>query len=381
MTPEDVLRQAVDGDKLVVFVGAGVSIAATRGSASSECASWSGLLEHGFRYCVETLGASAAWEKLRRDQLELGEHVSAAELLTERLSVQMGGWLTNTVGRLVAEETTLLDALVALRAPLVTTNYDDTLRKAAKADVVTWREHGRLSAFLHDLPKDRVLHLHGHWEDPESVVLGMRSYDRILRDAAAQTALRALFATRVVLFVGYGAGLADPNFDALRRWMRVALREDRTNHWVLVPSDGLAQARVDFNVGGKILPISYGSHADLPEFLRRIAPQVLEASTTPTTHATANAVVHPTESCDLAKALPAYLEAVIREHAATKLLGFGVTLNAPVRLEDLYVPLSVTPEMRRVLDAKPGGSAEAEELLRHEIDPGRDTFPLTRAFV
>ena len=32
-----------------------------------------------------------------------------------------------------------------------------------------------------------VLHLHGYWDEPESVVLGIRSYEAVLGDAAAVT--------------------------------------------------------------------------------------------------------------------------------------------------------------------------------------------------
>ena len=64
-----------------------------------------------------------------------------------------------------------------------------------------------------------VAHLHGYFRQPESVVLGSRSYDDVLRDEHAQAILRTLVLRDRLLFVGFGAGLSDPNFGNLLSWM------------------------------------------------------------------------------------------------------------------------------------------------------------------
>ena len=64
-----------------------------------------------------------------------------------------------------------------------------------------------------------ILHLHGHWEDAESVVLGIHSYEEVLGDTRAQFMQQAITAFNSLLFVGCGEGLKDPNFSALRRWL------------------------------------------------------------------------------------------------------------------------------------------------------------------
>jgi SIR2-like domain len=90
---------------------------------------------------------------------------------------------------------------------------------------------------------EAILHLHGHWQDPASVVLGIRSYEAVLTDSHAEAMRKALAATRTLVFVGCGAGLADPNFTALRGWLtevfvsspyrhyRLCLEEERVDLW------------------------------------------------------------------------------------------------------------------------------------------------------
>ena len=44
---------------------------------------------------------------------------------------------------------------------------------------MTWRNGAQVQQVLRGQRK-AVLHLHGHWEDPASVVLGIRSYEAVL---------------------------------------------------------------------------------------------------------------------------------------------------------------------------------------------------------
>ena len=46
----------------------------------------------------------------------------------------------------------------------------------------------------------RVLHLHGHWEEPESVVLGIRSYETVKNSEHTRAVLRAFAMTKSFLF-------------------------------------------------------------------------------------------------------------------------------------------------------------------------------------
>jgi SIR2-like domain len=101
---------------------------------------------------------------------------------------------------------------------VATTNYDGLVEEVTGWPVVTWRDGVRVQRVLRG-DERAVVHLHGYWGDPVSVVLGVRSYEAVLGDAAAQGLQRAVAGMRSLLFVGFGAGLADPNFAALRAWL------------------------------------------------------------------------------------------------------------------------------------------------------------------
>jgi tetratricopeptide (TPR) repeat protein len=64
-----------------------------------------------------------------------------------------------------------------------------------------------------------VIHLHGHWRQPESVVFGLRTYDEIVKDERAQLLLSVLRYGKTMVFIGCGAGLEDPDFKRFRGWL------------------------------------------------------------------------------------------------------------------------------------------------------------------
>ena len=50
----------------------------------------------------------------------------------------------------------------------------------------------------------RIIHLHGHWEEPESVVLGIGSYEQVMQAGAPQEIQQALTVFMKLVFVGCG---------------------------------------------------------------------------------------------------------------------------------------------------------------------------------
>ena len=61
----------------------------------------------------------------------------------------------------------------------------------------------------------RVLHLHGHWEELESVVLRIQSYQEVSGNKHTRAVMQALDMTSSFLFVGCGQdGAGDPNWDS-----------------------------------------------------------------------------------------------------------------------------------------------------------------------
>src|SRR5262249_1348627 len=133
---------------------------------------------------------------------------------------------------------------------------------------VTWRQDHRVGRVLQD-GEPGVLHLHGYWDEAESVVLGYQSYEEVLRNAHAQAVPRALAVTGSLLFVGCGAGLEDPNFEKLLEWIGATLSGAEHQHYLLAREPDVVELRRRLAAWGPIQVLSFGpDFADLAGFLR-----------------------------------------------------------------------------------------------------------------
>ena len=271
----DDLRSTIAGGDAVVVVGAGLAMNAT-GCAST--ASWSGLLESGRAHCVEVVSdLPAGWSDRVKAEIESGdglELIAAAEKITERLGGRRGAefarWLEETVGSLTVRHPEAIDALADLGLVIATTNYDDLIEQRRGFPSVSWTDHVQVQRVMRRA-KDGVLHLHGVWSGPESVVLGIRSYESVLADQHIQTVLRSAAYMRSLIFVGFGGGLHDPNFGALRAWMASTLRESPYRHFRLCPHDTLDDVRRSHDDHERIAVLPYPRDG-LATFVGSLAP-------------------------------------------------------------------------------------------------------------
>ena len=274
---EDLRRQIASG-KAIAIVGAGVSVGATN---RAPVASWLGLLEDGIQRCKVAGHPSppAGWADAMRALLELADTkslLSVAEQISEYLGAPDGGrygrWLRDCYEQLKPSDRSVLEALSALGIPIATTNYDGLLEHVSGRRAATWRDVALVERALRG-QADAILHLHGYWESPDTVVLGIRSYEDVIRDAHAQAVLRALPMERTCVFVGFGAGLGDPNFAALFRWMRSVFARSQFPHYRLVRVSELDGAQAQHAAEEQVIAFAYGEqHSELAPFLRTFAP-------------------------------------------------------------------------------------------------------------
>jgi hypothetical protein len=270
-------------DRVLVIASAGVSI------ASTECnpvASWRGLLREGVEYCAaRCAGLPTGWRTRMLAQLEQGdlvEMLSVAEDISTRLGFPTGGdyagWLKATVGSLRATSPRLIQSLGAWNVQIATTNYDELIEEVTGRKAITWSERALANQFLRGDIKD-ILHVHGFWRNPQSVILGIRSYEEILRDDFMQALLQGFLMNRTLIFVGCGAGLEDPNFGALLRWCQRVLACSVHNHFRLACRTEIEQFAAQHPPGSRIKIVDYGAeHQDLVTFLEGITSRVRQRS-------------------------------------------------------------------------------------------------------
>jgi len=266
--PFDDLRARYLENRLVVFVGAGVS-------AAGGLPSWPGLIQQ----VLADVRATA----------------SAAELpaLDEAATTLTGGDLIRALGELQAATTSavygravaralddsrhpvpaLAHAIASLAPTLhavVTTNLDRFLERAFSGN---WPNFTLPHLDLGQ-QKHYILQLHGNRTDRSSWVLSEREYEDLLHGRPElQRFVEGLFRFHTVLFVGYG--LRDPDFDRLCGQMRVFSRGQAPQHFALVPEGkvGNYERRRLADAGIELLayPNPDGSHAELLRMLHDLA--------------------------------------------------------------------------------------------------------------
>ncbi len=259
----------------MVVTGSGVTAAATGGHQLS---SWPALIASGIEYASELPSTESGVLDAARSLLDVGTAgalIAAAELVTEALGGRDGGeyarWLTENIGALELRDRSVPQALTSLGVPVATTNYDDLIEREAGWERLTWLEGGAVQRALQG-DERAVVHLHGHWRTPRSVILGVRSYEELAHDGATQALQRAMATMSSLLFVGVGDGASDPNFGALRMWLARTFADSQYRHFRLCLEDELEALREEHGLEERIVPLVYGSeHKELAGFLRELA--------------------------------------------------------------------------------------------------------------
>ena len=339
------LRRLIAEQQVLVIVGSGVSIAATHNAAA---ASWSGLLQLGVQQCGKLHPQpDAAWTKREQrlqaeiDSGELADMLGAAEKIAQKLGAPNGPefrlWLEETVGALPLHDLSLLEALRDLDLPLATTNYDDLLTRITGRPAVTWREPAKVSRILQG-QAEGILHLHGHWEQPDSVVLGIRAYEQVRQAPHTQAVIRALAMTKSLLFIGCGDGLSDPNFRPFLSWLGDVNAQNLGRHFRLARNHEVAELQRDHPLEQRIFVLPYGAqHADLAGFLRALAPG---AAPRPGKKPTGKKTLPP-PSPPLSPAIVAYVRRLREATAKLQLVGIGKGVQIELPIEQAYIPLNV----------------------------------------
>ncbi len=273
----DDLKEQIAKRQCIVVVGAGVSISSTD---NAPCASWTGLLHDGVKRCSDVLtNLPNGWDKRAKEDIDSGDldgMLASAEKISSRLGAPTGGeyrtWLRQSVGQLRVKDAEILKALNDLGAVIATTNYDNLIEEITGLPAITWRDSARVERVLRG-DDHAVLHLHGHYQTPESVILGIRSYEDVLGNDHAQAIQRAMTSLKTLLFVGCGDGLHDPNFGALLAWTGKLFAGSEYRRFRLARSSEISDLQQQHPAEQRLFVLDYGQKfTDLAPYLRSLAP-------------------------------------------------------------------------------------------------------------
>ncbi|HTQ39800.1 MAG TPA: SIR2 family protein [Pirellulales bacterium] len=269
---EDLRKRIAQGNAILI-VGAGISISA---SGNAPAASWKGLLQNGLDRCIglrllEVPEAENLRRLLESNKADMWLVVAqAVEKFLKKSLGEFGVWLHDSVGTLSVVNREILEAIANLKLPLWTTNYDGLLERTTKFLSVTWRQTSKVESVAKG-ELQAIVHLHGYFDDPDSVVLGVSSYDEIVKDEHTQIFIRSGFLTKTLVFVGFGKGLDDPNFGALLAWANRVFANSQYRHYRLVRDAECAVIEAERDANDRVYPISYGAtHDALIPFLQSL---------------------------------------------------------------------------------------------------------------
>ncbi len=280
---EDLAKAIAANPTQFVFVlGAGVTLGAVAGTEVAGHASWGGLIQHGLRTAVDfgRLGQADA-DRLAAllESNNPGLWIGAAQQLSDALGAPLGGefarWLRESVGSFESNiaNRSVLDPLcdfAKMGVTLATVNYDGVLEAVTGQPAVAWTDRVEVERVLRGQSRG-ILHLHGYWEKPDSIVLGTSSYDAVVQDEHARTALEAMRMLRTFVFIGHGAGLDDPNWGSFLDWTERVFWQSENHNYRIAREDELDQLRDPRNRARRLILVPYkGGYENLGPFLQEI---------------------------------------------------------------------------------------------------------------
>ncbi len=274
MSLRDDLINEIRESRAVLVAGSGLSAAT---SGNSPVATWSGLIESGVqRVCELHPNVSPSWIETVEMELNLatttgnvsGYLAAAQHIVRELHPGELREWMSETVGGLPIVTRSAIEALDRLTLPILTTNYDTLIERVTDRQSVVWNDpNAVLKAIRSASPS--VIHLHGIWNDPDSIIFSPESYGVHLAAQSIQALQRSIAILECLIFVGFGAGVNDPNFSALTTWMGQTFSEGGPRHYRLCVADDSTD--VDHN-GMRIYSVPYGStFADFSPFVEALA--------------------------------------------------------------------------------------------------------------
>ncbi len=276
----EALKATLERGKVVVVVGAGIS------AASASVLTWRAAVESALSQLTTTDAIvrsvlSALWKRLEdagspNEMIWIAHEIRVLLTGSSLGSGEFATWLKETFDVPFSSVTdfSVLQAIHSLNVSLITTtNYDKLFSKTKLGmESITWQDRNLLLAALHS--DDRVVHLHGVWDRPESVVFGSLDYDAILEDDVYQTFLRTLWVERTLVFIGCSFdGMNDPDFSSLLNWAANSFPHSTAKHYALVRNDSITPESSEIFLNRwRIQLVGYGSnHSDLAPFLDSLA--------------------------------------------------------------------------------------------------------------
>jgi hypothetical protein len=272
---------SIRDDRLVIVTGTGVSMHSLgQPSPGTELAGWPGLLRHGLNHCLSLRLITKEEAEIVELQIKNGTTdylIDAAQKIHDCLDKRENErywWMKESIGQLKVSEPGLIQAIHRLNGLIATLNYDGLLREVTGRPALHWRQQTEITSYLRSHSKEFILHLHGQWEVPDSIVLDRKSYEEISGDVKMQDLLRRFARFETILFIGCGQTFFDPNFQTLLNWAHEALKGVEHRHFIFCRQSEEPSILSALQPHGYLATLVYGQdYSDLTPFIEALGEE------------------------------------------------------------------------------------------------------------
>ncbi|WP_082331088.1 SIR2 family NAD-dependent protein deacylase [Kocuria palustris] len=278
------LVEAVTRKQAVIVAGAGLSAAL---SPRFPGVSWKRLVRDGADYASKREKDSIFENQLKSivsvlddDTNEINEDSLIAYATAVKASLKKHGkqayadFLNDVFSSAQAEYPELAELIESLECPIATTNYDTLIESALgwkNAPTLVGDSDAALRIFRSE--ERGVVHLHGVWSNPDSVVFSQQDYEEFTKNQKSLNLRNAAYAMKSFIFIGQGSGVMDPGFTQLKQQWAEMFESSRHYHYLLCRDADMDYFTKEL-AGTTIRPVSYGQeHADLPKFIKEVEKQ------------------------------------------------------------------------------------------------------------
>jgi hypothetical protein len=272
--PLENLQVLLREDKVIPVIGAGVSYAA------ANLPGWKATIENGLQF-AEMHRLDSDQIHAARKQLNGGNLIEGADIMKALLgapSHPFSNWLKDLFGEPVVRSPDLLNSIEDLCAPiLLTTNYDKLLSARSRLrtrEVFDWSEYEEVHGALSHDPRF-ILHLHGIWNKPETIVLSKADYANLAKELGYKELLKKLWTDYHFLFIGCSRdGVMDEDFSTVFGFLNEWFPGRTHQHFILLNERDIeGKAHLPLLKQCNVAPISYGhDYSKLAEFINCLNP-------------------------------------------------------------------------------------------------------------
>lgn len=272
--PIDKLVELLKQDKVIPVVGAGVS------TATAGFPSWYGLIKNGFEF-AENLNLEKELILKGQNKLKEGDFLSSSNYLKRVLDAPkfpFTNWIQENFEKPEINSTHLINSILDLCPQIIlTTNYDTLLSSISNfSDRQKFIHSDYQNAIASIQRKEEiVVHLHGIYEKPESIILSEEDYASLNANFGYKAFLQDLLKDYHFLFIGCSKdGVMDedflPVFNFIKEWMPTISNQ----HYILLHDEQINNGNhIQLIRECNTVAISFGNdYSKIPEFINGFNP-------------------------------------------------------------------------------------------------------------